>query len=290
MVRTAYAHLRSRGKRARRCPRSIRPRPPASARRWRPPRRPRWRRSARPSSRRCERRMAKARALRRPARAARSDGALARARRASRAWRPSRRPSAARAPPCAAYREAHAAYEALCVRHARVPRPRAAARADRALRRPLRRAQARPLRPGLRRPRAARARPAARRRGPARPLRASASPTCWSTSSRTRTRSRTRSSSCSERDNLFRVGDERQSIYRFRHADVEVFRSATRRRRRPGGPSAIDGELPQPRRGARRDRPRRSPSCGARTSTRCVEAPGRARGAAARSSPASSCS
>jgi len=27
-----------------------------------------------------------------------------------------------------------------------------------------------------------------------------------------------------ERDNLFRVGDERQSIYRFRHADLEVFR------------------------------------------------------------------
>ncbi len=53
----------------------------------------------------------------------------------------------------------------------RVPRPRAAARADRAPRRPLRDAQARPLGAGLRRPRAAHPRPAARRRGPARPLR-----------------------------------------------------------------------------------------------------------------------
>ena len=36
-----------------------------------------------------------------------------------------------------------------------------------------------------------------------------------------------------ERDNLFAVGDEFQSIYRFRHADVGVFRE--RRERARGG-------------------------------------------------------
>ena len=51
---------------------------------------------------------------------------------------------------------------------------------------------------------------------------------------------------------IFFVGDEFQSIYRFRHADVEVFRErrdAGRRRARP------DPELPLAARGARRDQP-----------------------------------
>ena len=42
-------------------------------------------------------------------------------------------------------------------------------------------------------------------------------------------------------EELFFVGDEFQSIYRFRHADVEVFRE---RRARVGGSAAAAGELP----------------------------------------------
>jgi ATP-dependent exoDNAse (exonuclease V) beta subunit len=42
-----------------------------------------------------------------------------------------------------------------------------------------------------------------------------------------------------ERDNLFRVGDERQSIYRFRHADVKVFREHHAHAAREGRAEAI---------------------------------------------------
>ena len=58
------------------------------------------------------------------------------------------------------------------------------------------------------------------------------------------------------RDNLFRVGDENQSIYRFRNADVGVFREPLGRRGRGGPRREHHRQLPRARRDPRRGRPR----------------------------------
>ena len=83
-----------------------------------------------------------------------------------------------------------------------------------------------------------------------------ASARSWSTSSRTRTACSARWSTCS-RDgpgapDVFFVGDEFQSIYGFRHADVDVFRE---RRAAAAQRLPLTAQLPLAARGARRRQP-----------------------------------
>ena len=152
---------------------------------------------------------------------------------------------------CADYREAWEAYRGG-VR--RPPRPRRAgrcsttcstasatafdaAKAARAARR-------------LRRPRAARARPARRprrraARGP------SGSTLIMVDEFQDTNRLQLDVLEALERDNLFAVGDELQSIYRFRHADVAIFRERRGAARRGPRPAAL-AQLPLARGAARR--------------------------------------
>ena len=117
------------------------------------------------------------------------------------------------------------------------PRSRSPPGAPRALRRRVRGRQAPRVGRRLRGSPARGARPASRRRRSPRRRRGFASGWSWSTSSRTRTDSR-----CElidlvahpELTEIFTVGDEFQSIYGFRHADLEVFRE-----RRAQAPSLL---------------------------------------------------
>ncbi len=136
---------------------------------------------------------------------------------------------------------------------------RAPPRAAGALRAGVRDAQGGALRARLRGPAATRTTAASRQpRHPAAATRAS-SGTSWSTSSRTRTRFSSASCGCCTRrmgrsvSTRFTVGDELQSIYGFRHADVEVFRSERRAAEAApdteAGREAAGGQLPLATRG-----------------------------------------
>ncbi len=136
---------------------------------------------------------------------------------------------------------------------ARPARPSAAAGAARALRRRVRRRQGARVGARLRRPPAPRARPARRRRAHSRG-RAAALPRDHGRRVPGHERAAVRADRPARRwpgsaKDVFFVGDEFQSIYGFRHADVEVFRAAARS---CVAAAAADRELPLAARGARR--------------------------------------
>ena len=168
---------------------------------------------------------------------------------------------------------------AAALRRDRARRAAAAARrAARRLRDGVRRGQARALGPGLRRPRAARPRPAARgARGAPRPTRERFERVMVDEFQDSNPLQVELFDLVGDGD-VFVVGDELQSIYGFRHADVEVFRAPPRRARgRAAAPPTLTHELPLapagPRRGQRRVR-----RASARASGR--SSPGRADAAA----------